>query len=311
MTRAVQCQSPLPGNVSVQPTEQSDFQKSHTAGLHPPGDSASDGDAGERPVREKLKKTSIASIPKYGIASAEEQADTSMKSQSEEGDQAPGPQPTDTSTERRGRATTKRSLEEFDSVDTSKGISTETTVDRHVRKRSRDVRSGSSINSGSRRRSPEVSVREESEDLDSVQQATALRHDLEETSIQESTPKPVPAAADHEMQESVLSPKKKRSRDQFELESQREQKIAATDENRARRRSSEEGRRMISGTESSQNETDEQSLLNGHSTAPKDDSSKIQNEGVSTKVCIYFARHIYLQYHADVLPSGTSGEWVQ
>ena len=288
MTRAVQYQSPLLDNVSVHSTEQSDNQKSYTASLHPIGDSASDGDVGERPVREKLKKTSIASIPKYGITSvemcAEEQADTFMKSQGEEGDQALGQQPTEAGIERRGRTIRKRSLEVFDATDTGKGVSTETTVDRHVRKRSRDIRSGSSINSGSRRRSPEVSVREESEDLDSGQQATALRHDLEETTIQESTPNPVLEATDHEMQETVLSPKKKRSRDQFELESQREQKIAATDENRARRRSSEEERRM-SETKPSNTETGKQSFLNGHLIAPKDDSGTIQNEGLITKVC--------------------------
>ena len=287
MTRAVQSQITVPDKVSVHSTEQSDHEKSYGASLHPIGDSASDGDTGERPVREKLKKTSIASIPKYGITSvettAEEHADISMKSRSEEGDQAPGQQSMETGIERRGRAIRKRSLEDFDATDISEGMSAEKTMDGHIRKRSRDIRSGSSINSRSRRRSPEVPVREESEDLDCGPQATALRHNLEDTSIQEDKPNPILEATDHDMQETVLSPKKKRSRDQFELESQREQKIAATDENRARRRSSEEARRT-NETNSSKYKAGDQSLPNGHVYSPKDDSGRIQNEDSITEV---------------------------
>lgn len=267
----------------------------HTTNVHPTGDSASDGDAGERPVREKLKKTSIASMPKYGIISAENQAeapvDIVMASQETEDDQAPEHQlpsadvePRTSGVEDRGRAVRKRSLEDLDAADMSNHISTETAIGAHARKRSRDVRSGKHIKSESRQRSPQNSVREENEEFESGKEARALREDLEETKIKESTPTSGPEFADHEMQESVLSPKKKRSRDNFEADVQREQKIAATEENRARRRSSEEERRAMGQNEKTEGISEEQSLQNGHAIAPKDNTSKDPTDTSTTKV---------------------------
>ena len=46
-------------------------------------------------------------------------------------------------------------------------------------------------------------------------------------------------AEDHEMNDGAYSPRKKRSRDQMDTEADREQKIAATEEARAQRRSDE------------------------------------------------------------------------
>ena len=55
--------------------------------------------------------------------------------------------------------------------------------------------------------------------------------------------------SDHEMRDSTVSPRKKRSRDQFDPDLDREQKIAATNETRAHRRSDEmsRGETSVSG----------------------------------------------------------------
>jgi hypothetical protein len=295
MAQAALEESPTADNESTPFLERSEVAKPQTANLHPTGDSASDGDAGERPVREKLKKTSIASMPKHGIISAENEAeapiDIIMASQENEDDQAPEPQlsntggePMTTGVEDRGRAVRKRSLEDLDGADTGNHISTETSISAHARKRSRDVRSGKHIKSESRRHSRQNSVREENEEVESGREAKALREDLEETKIKESTPTSGPEVADHEMQESVLSPKKKRSRDHFEADIQREQKIAATEENRARRRSSEEERRALDQKKTTKGASEEESLQNGRAVAPEDSTSKIHTDTSTTKV---------------------------
>jgi len=296
MAQAALGRSPSADNGSMTFPERSEVAKPpHPTDLRPTGDSASDGDAGERPVREKLKKTSIASMPKYGTISAENEAeapvDIVMASQEFEEDQAPEHQPPGadaehrtTGVEDRGRAVRKRSLEDLDAADTSNHISTETSISAHARKRSRDVRAGKHIKSESRQRSSQNSVREENEEFESGREAKALREDLEETKIKESTPTSGPEFADHEMQESVLSPKKKRSRDQFEADVQREQKIAATEENRARRRSSEEERRALGQKEKTEGVSEDQSLQNGHAVAPKDSTSKNHIDTSTTKV---------------------------
>jgi len=269
MAQAALEESPTADNESTPFLERSEVAKPQTANLHPTGDSASDGDAGERPVREKLKKTSIASMPKHGIISAENEAeapiDIIMASQENEDDQAPEPQlsntggePMTTGVEDRGRAVRKRSLEDLDGADTGNHISTETSISAHAR--------------------------EENEEVESGREAKALREDLEETKIKESTPTSGPEVADHEMQESVLSPKKKRSRDHFEADIQREQKIAATEENRARRRSSEEERRALDQKKTTKGASEEESLQNGRAVAPEDSTSKIHTDTSTTKV---------------------------
>ena len=294
MTQPASGQSPPPDNRFMTFPERSEIAKPHTTSLHPTGDSTSDGDAGERPVREKLKKTSIASIPKYGFVSAENEAeaptDIVMLSQENEENQRPDPQLASTSVELRstgvedrGRTVRKRSLEDLDTVDTTNRMSAEASTAAHARKRSRDVRSGKEIKSESRRRSSQNPLREENEEIESGREAKALREDLEETTIKESTPTSGPEVVDHEMQESVLSPKKKRSREQFEADIQREQKIAATDENRARRRSSEEERRALH-PEGSKDGLKEQTAQNGHAVAPMDSTSKMQTDTTTTKV---------------------------
>ncbi|MCJ1436696.1 hypothetical protein MMC27_006077 [Xylographa pallens] len=279
MARTAQRQSPPRDNGLGCPTELAETRTPHPIHLVPSGDSTSDGDAGERPIREKLKKTSIASIPKYGIAGAnattdepEEHPDTVMASQEATEETPPEIQHVDAEVRERGRPHKKRSFDDIDAVEASKDDPLDASLSAHARKRSRDIRSVEGKKSASRRRSPEVSVQEENEALESQKQDSALRDELEDTTIKENVSKPPSETADHEMHENVLSPKKKRSRDQFESESHREQKIAATDENRARRRSSEEDRPETAGSGTVEGNTVEQSNQNGNVIIPTEPS---------------------------------------
>ena len=158
MTRTSQRQTPPRDSSHLQPPQQPGTTTPQNASLHPGVDSASDGDAGERPVREKLKKTSIASIPRYGIVSASENvegpADEVMDAREKEDQPIEPEENTNTRPEERGRPVRKRSLEDLDTVDTGKSGTRETNTEPssgQARKRSRDVRSVSSLNTESRR----------------------------------------------------------------------------------------------------------------------------------------------------------------
>ncbi|MCJ1387338.1 hypothetical protein MMC18_000181 [Xylographa bjoerkii] len=293
MTRTAQRQSPSRDSGLGRSAELAETRKPHPVHLVPSGDSASDGDAGERPIREKLKKTSIASIPKYGIVEAnanfeepEEHPDTIMASQEVMEETLSEIQQVDAEVKERGRPHKKRSFDDIDAVERSMDSPLGSSMSTHARKRSRDIRSVERRKSPSRRRSPEVLVQEESEALESQKQDSALRDELEDTTIKENVSKPPSETADHEMQESVLSPKKKRSRDQFESESHREQKIAATDETRARRRSSEEDRPETAGSEFVESKIVEQSNKNRDVVIPKEPSTEIEVEKPKSTVSI-------------------------
>ena len=316
MMHTAQCQSPSRDKGLGHPTESEGTRKPQTAHLTPSGDSASDGDAGERPIREKLKKTSIASIPKYGIAEAnatfeepEEHSDTVMASQEVMEEIPAGTWQADTDTNERGRPHKKRSFDDIDAVETSKDTPLSASMSAHARKRSRDVRSVEGTKSASHRRSPEASVREESEALESQKQDSALRDELEDTTIKENASKPPSETTDHEMQESVLSPKKKRSRDQFESESHREQKIAATDENRARRRSSEEDRPETAGAEIVESKSDQQSNQNGDVVFTTKPPEEIQAEKPKSTVRTIM-KFSYFDLDANIVLSVASKEWL-
>ena len=261
-------------------------EKGPASSLHPILEPTSDNDAGERPVREKLKKTSIASIPKYGIASARADAeslgDTEMGSQGVEKELSTQVEYPSVEAESRGRPVRKRSLDDFDGSDTPEGEGGNQNVDKssgHVRKRSRDVRVGGTLNvEGRRRTSPGISVQEEDED----EGKKVSRHTDEEMAKQ-NTPIGNQDLVDEEMTESASSPRKKRSRDQFESETSREQKIAATDETKARRRSLEDLRPEETETRGVDYDVKEVDVQNGHVVVPKESSSKVGSE-TSSKV---------------------------
>ena len=251
--------------------------------LRPTTDSISDNDTSEKPVREKLKKTSLASMSSH-IVGRQERA-----LQANEEKPAPDHMHRDSSVEKdldkkavetRGRPLEKRS---YDDLDTPEAESTEAgrepgakpNASSHLRKRSRDVRVGEIPTENRRPLLAETPVREESEDAENgfetsdtcisrLKSATdrispttgtlshvETEHDQQFQNITESTQsiagtvegdhvrKLDKGSADQEMRDSGSSPQKKRSRDQFDTEADREQKIPATEEARAHRRSDE------------------------------------------------------------------------
>ena len=288
MTQTVQRQSPPQDNGHLQPIGAYTNHQTTT-------DPASDNDTSERPVREKLKKTSIASIPKHDVTlvkgETEVQEDHNMLPENDE--ELLQPTNTESEAEPRGRPARKRSLDDLEAADRneapSESISTEMTG-RHIRKRSKDVHAGESLKSDTQRQeSPEPPLHEESEAMDdgNLENGSALV-DTEVAALNgTNAPNPEVEAADQEMRESILSPRKKRSReqsrDQPEAESYREQKIAATDESR-RRRSSEEERMDQDETKDGSTEPTEEIAQSQPVEQPTESSSKVTVETSTTEV---------------------------
>jgi hypothetical protein len=145
----------------------------------------------------------------------------------------------------------------------------------HIRKRSRDIRAGEPFKEDGRSRGITIPVQEEAEDAtdekeshepmdssvhagdDNIAEAVEAHsnagveedgdgEDVRESARQDTGGTTTPTATeakkelmDQEMRDSTASPQKKRSRDQFDSGPDREQKIAATEETRAHRRSDE------------------------------------------------------------------------
>lgn len=206
-------------------------------------DSASDNDTSERPVREKLKKTSLASLPRDNLMSprahTEAERDDAMLMHHDVASTTgvcPGP---------RGRPLRKRS---FDDIEPAEGDTSEVTTDvignigGHARKRSRDVRVGAGFDGESRKRgAPETPVQEVDEQNLSDNEMAELEDDR---SPESGALSHIQDAVDEDMTDSAL-PRKKRSRDQFDTDMDREQKIPATEEAKAQRRSEESERNAV------------------------------------------------------------------
>lgn len=190
-------------------------------------DSASDNDVSERPVREKLKKTSIASMPRNDPAANPSKTVVDQTSPTESNE----PQERDSTekqtpspiTESRGRLSRKRS---YDDTIESEGIASGTpaaahhSLDdaNHSRKRSRDVRAA------------QLPATESS--------AAPIKQPLLEGESSDD------ASLDYVI-DGAQSPRKKRSRDEFDIDAHRGQKIPATDEARAYRRSEDSERGQL------------------------------------------------------------------
>jgi hypothetical protein len=245
-------------------------------------DPVSDGDGGERPVREKLKKTSIGAIPRYDLASSGqgdwEEAD--MVSDIPSSDQAEKREPLAKETETRGRPSRKRSLEDLDVAEAdAQSADSGTPSSTHLRKRSRDVRAGGVVRSVERVISPSPPIQDEAEGA----KRTAAQAVADEDHCPAAAGASTPPINDREMHDSVLSPKKKRSREEFESDSTREQKIVATEENR-RRRSSEEQREEEVRNNQAGLDSDDRTPENGHVVPPKEVSEKDEAEKSTLKV---------------------------
>jgi len=245
------------GNVaddsSMQSREGSPAHVADPSYLKPTSDRTSDNEASEGPVREKLKKTSIASIPRQAgsCESAEEieaEANPTIAHVLANDAQAAGEGSCSEAADR-GRPVRKRSFDDLD-MDTaaqSDHHEPETgTQDGRERKRSKDVRASRDPHS----KTDEVTVsaiqpadvvekRKKAEEDDESTEAKEIPNEMNEHAIPASTDTEL---VNEEMHLSTFSPRKKRSRDQLDADSHREQKIPATEEAKAHRRSEEQER---------------------------------------------------------------------
>ena len=249
MTETTQHQEAATANGRLHSSDNPDLSVTQRSSLYPSNDSASDNDASEKPVREKLKKTSIASIPKSGPNPSRNdfaiESDSRIEGRSSAEVSSNAQEPLKAEAERRGRPLRKRSFDDLEAEDDAAGDRSIAETSGHSRKRSRDVRTGEEIKGDERLRIPgQIPVQEEEEGeagmLDRELSGSKagdqeqITNDLSRSSDQD--------VADQEMRDSAFSPRKKRSRDQLDTETYREQKIPATEEAKAHRRSEENER---------------------------------------------------------------------
>lgn len=221
--------------------------------LHPNTDSASDNETSEKPVREKLKKASIAPMPKDSLL-------YSPTSGTADGDEGFAHVSSSTKPDRtvylaknvetsmngyHGRAERSQS---FDDLGMGRNYETYTSKNEGggnyapTRKKSTDIHDidpKENILMQATRKAPGPEYDERRPDYDAAtipSQTLITRHD---TNI---LPLPQRDSDDLEMGYSMFGPRKKRSRDQLDADIDREQKIVATEEAKAQRRSEEHER---------------------------------------------------------------------
>lgn len=282
MTQTNQRQENAPDTVSTLPL---DTSMSTSTSLRPTADSISDNDTSEKPVREKLKKTSLASMSSDIVGRQERALKANEESSAPDRLQkelSPEKESNKQGLEPRGRPVKKRSFDDLDTpeqegngLEAGREYAAKPNANGHMRKRSRDVRVGDVSKEDRRPLLGGTPVREESEDAaNGVDTSEAwinetknaadgisptaetlsqveMEQDKQTQDVNEPT-KYVPTiiqqvdltkmekeSTDQEMRDSASSPRKKRSRDHFDTELDREQKIPATEEARAHRRSDE------------------------------------------------------------------------
>ncbi len=244
MTRS----SSLRHESTPQPANSSNTVKNTSVPATKGADSASDNETSERPVREKLKKTSIATLPKYGVAPAADVEDYDgetlregalTKSKDEGQDKA--------SSETRGRPSRKRSFDDLEAEDVGeqakdtedKQTSTES-YGKHVRKRSRDLKPGEALESLGRRKKSEESLREEGDEREDRHMSNPEKIETQKASVQTQDHEPM----DEDTKVGASGIKKKRSRDQFDKDLEKEVLDANAEDDKVHR-SSEDSQRSI------------------------------------------------------------------
>lgn len=196
-----------------------------TGNQHDIIEEASDGDGAERPVREKLKKTSIASLAQYTNSRTNPALHSDELPSTQEHPVEQADVDSDAATPMRGRPARKRSFDDLQKGDTQNTVAasqlggTAENGSYHKRMRSRDT-SGSEelIANGQPQTEPleyhdEEEEEEEESDIDARRSPGGPGVLVEPPAIRESTPPPTKPTVDSN---SILSPKKKRSRDQFD-----------------------------------------------------------------------------------------------
>ena len=275
-------------------------------------ESPSDNDASERQTRERLKKANLGSISSViaGSVEAGESPDQIMSTQDDQLQSLPAD--IESEEDVRGRLERKRSLDDIITIedkDALGGGGIDTNID-HTRKRSREVRNGEPHRSeGSRQISPEAALQEAEESGDDKEFTRVSIQNGFNQSTGMDTPPSESEVVDEKMQDSIRSPRKKRSRDLAEIESHREQKIAATDENRARRRSSSEDRKETPEVNDDTVEITAINELNGQVASPGELSSKSPMEEPNIQVCPQSEHLLHNAYSAYQRPD-TSSQWL-
>ena len=247
------------------PTELRNAPDSRAGSRLPTPEKASDNDTSEKPVVEKLKHTSIAPNSQY-TEIIENDNFAPRRSPSETNSTA-----LDT-TSGRGRPVKKRSFDDLESAgayrDAAPGKEGQHEgTNGHARKRSRDIRVseptkvdkqvyvvGTAVEEESEGSPTPANVlesrtferKEENSDfglpLSAGRTKGATQDQNQEdhtTSTKAQSTGADKAPEDRDMQDLTAIPRKKRSRDQLDSEADRDQKILATDEARAQRRSDE------------------------------------------------------------------------
>ncbi|KAL9624399.1 MAG: hypothetical protein Q9160_001361 [Pyrenula sp. 1 TL-2023] len=170
----------------------------------------SDGDGGERPVREKLKKTSIAALSQQ--AGEPIITETTDEARNEATNSSEG------SHTQRGRPARKRSFEDLQQEDVQpqqEDIDNATSPNRnsaHKRMRSRDVNSAENVPNTKPQSRTEDVIQEESHQ-DEPSTGDTEDHNEAGLSTQMNTTQ---SSRTEPNGDAILSPKKKRSRDQFD-----------------------------------------------------------------------------------------------
>ena len=271
-----------------------------TGMLVAPGDSASDNDASERPVREKLKKTSIASMPKNG-----ETIPCSDPVVGDSPSMASIPAEHETIYDRypssagghRGRLPRKRSHDDLEAAsvtgnDAGGGSWLENNEENRLRKRSRDVHASqipkmeersiipkqtTSANAAAGDGSP---MQEENPSEGIGASVLSTFHPCQPDMIQDDN------KANQELKDYISSPRRKRSRDEFDSNAYRGQKLAATDEARAQRHSEDSERDQ--GPQSSNKNTLAEGIvgLKESQTSLEITSETVQDKILSSKVTL-------------------------
>lgn len=218
-------------------------------------DSASDNDESEKPVREKLKKTSIASIPRNDLVHSRVNTQSELDGTVVQPEDTRAPKepsvPTndadDSVNGSRGRSFKKRSFDDLEKAEIERDEFQRPlngNLDSQMRKRSRDVPrteySTADKQSGVHSKTP---VQEDDEpDVPVVGMNQPENEHLQGTSFSNAALTSDLGSNDLEMEDTILSPRKKRSREPLDSDTDREQKIVATEEAKAQRRSEENER---------------------------------------------------------------------
>lgn len=215
----------------------------------PPQDTTSDNETSEGPVREKLQKTTIASVPTDSNMQstnniAEESDQSHQRSPMVSGPTALGNSSV-SDTQDRGRLLRKRSFEDT-AADTAQGNTDDTitrTLEGRERKRSKDIHTGriprTDLYEQGPIRSPVTEEVEFGESSDIINQLGPRAVPDNDKDVGSEKLAPGENITDQEMRDHTFSPRKKRSRDPLDTDPHREQKIVATEEARAHRRSEE------------------------------------------------------------------------